>query len=345
MAYLAIATRLSIKTILLLWFFLCLPLQAAPHDFKRYQNIQWAAPDNYPLTMDIYVPQTGHRQYPVLVIYHGGGWLINDNSIMDSMAGYIASHGNYIVANVNYRLLADQHNTVTMPQIIGDVFGSLLWIKEHIGQYSGDATRIAVTGDSAGGHLASMIITSGRKLSSQPFGDNNLRFRPSYLPADETAEQIAARDGLKVQAAIISYGAFDLSGAATNGFETASNVFWQMAKASPRSMFGESITVQSHPAYYQAVSPVYNIPAADDYRLPPQFLHVAENDRLTTPQAIAAYVDKLQAAGQHASYKVYPGRNHAFLDNGCNEFLKICFDRDAPAALQDMLAFLDKALQ
>jgi len=44
---------------------------------------------------------------------------------------------------------------------------------------------------------------------------------------------------------------------------------------------------------------------------------------------------------QAAIYKVYEGRNHAFLDNGCNEHLKICFDCDAPEALNDILGFLN----
>lgn len=336
--------RLCLTLILLTGSLFCMAVQAQPHEIALHKDIQWAAPDNHPLTMDIYVPQTGKQSYPVLVIYHGGGWLINDNSIMNSMAAYMASHGSYVVANVNYRLLGDQNNTVTLPQIIGDAFGSLLWIKEHIGQYGGDASRIAVTGDSAGGHLASMVVLAGRQLSSQPFGKDNLNFTPTYLPAGETAEQVAARDGLQVQAAIISYGAFDLYTAARNGFETASNVFWQMAQASPRSIFGNGINVQSAPALYKAVSPLYNIPPATEYRLPPQFLHVAANDRLTTPQAIGAYTEQLQAAGQDARFTVYPGRNHAFLDNGCNEYLKICFDRDAPAALNDMLAFLQQVM-
>ena len=71
----------------------------------------------------------------MLVIWHGGGWLINNETIMDDMASYVATKGEYVVCNVNYRLLGDLENTVTLNSIVEDVFGSLLWIKHHIEQY------------------------------------------------------------------------------------------------------------------------------------------------------------------------------------------------------------------
>ena len=70
------------------------------------------------LTMDIYTPTSGQASYPVLMIFHGGGWLINDKSIMDQMAQYIVTNGDYVVCNVDYRLLGDQDNSVTLDQIV-----------------------------------------------------------------------------------------------------------------------------------------------------------------------------------------------------------------------------------
>lgn len=320
---------------------LLLAAGAQAHNLSVHSNIQWSAPGGQPLTLDIYVPDTGKDSYPVLVIYHGGGWLINNNSIMNSMSRYIASHGEYVVANMNYRLLGDNNNRVTANQIVEDVFGGLLWVKHHIARYKGDPERVAVTGDSAGGHLSSMILVSGRNLNSEGFAAAVPGFNPSWLPAGETAEEVAARDGLKVQAAVISYGAFDLYQAARNGFESESNIFWTLANAKPRGIFGEGKNPDNAEVLYKAVSPVYNIPAASDYRLPPQFHHVAENDKVTTPEAIGRYVELLQQAGQQASLKIYPGRNHAFLDNDCNQVLQVCFERDAPAALNDILDFLN----
>ncbi len=311
------------------------------HAFETHKNITWAEPDNMPLTLDIYVPKTGKKNYPVLVIYHGGGWLINNNSIMNTMSEYVAGNSEYVVVNTNYRLLGDNNNSVHINQIVEDAMGSLLWVKEHIANYKGDPARVAITGDSAGGQLSAMVLLNSRKLESDGFAGKTLGFKPTYLPKGKTAEKIAKRDGLRVQAAVISYAAFDLYKAAQNGFETSSNIFWKLGNATPRGLFGDGISVDKNPEFYKAVSPMYNIPTRAQYQLPPQFVHVGSTDATTPPASSQQYVDALKAAGQPVEFKIYEGRNHAFLDNGCNEFLKVCFDRDAPEPLNDIIHFLD----
>lgn len=314
-------------------------------DVKIHKAIQFATPDNFPLTLDIYVPQTGKKSYPVLVIYHGGGWLINSNAIMNSMAETIARDGEFVVANMNYRLLGDQGNTVKINQIVEDVFGGLLWVKDHIAEYQGDPKRVAITGDSAGGHLTAMVLMRGRQLESDGFAGPGLGFKPSYLPAGKTAEQVAQEDGLKVQAAVVSYGAFDVYASAKNGCETKSNIFWGFAKATPRGLFGDKVNLQDNPDYYKAVSPIYFVPKADEYRLPPQFVHVGSIDKSTPPEFAQRYVDLLTANGQPVEYKVYPGKNHAYLDSGCNSGLGSCFDKDALGPIADIITFLNKTLK
>lgn len=335
------------RSSLRLFFILCtaiLGVTANAADVKIHKAIEFAKPDNFPLTLDIYVPQTGKKSYPVLVIYHGGGWLLNNNSIMHDLANKIARDGDMVVANMNYRLLADQDNTVAINQIIEDVFGGLLWVKDHIAEYRGDPTRVAITGDSAGGHLTTMILTRGRQLESDGFAGPSLGFKPSYLPAGKTAEQVAQEDGLKVQAAVVSYGAFDLYKTAQGDFETPKNMFWKFANAEARGMFGNKITTKNNADYYKAVSPIYWVPASSEYKLPPQFVHVGSLDKTTPPEAAQAYVDLLTAGKQPVEYKVYPGKNHAYLDNGCN-WANSCFDKDAVEPVNDIIAFLRKTLK
>lgn len=335
------------RSSLRLFFILCTAIfgvTANAADVKIHKAIEFAKPDNFPLTLDIYVPQTGKKSYPVLVIYHGGGWLLNNNSIMHDLANKIARDGDMVVANMNYRLLADQNNTVAINQIIEDVFGGLLWVKDHIAQYRGDPTRVAITGDSAGGHLTTMILTRGRQLESDGFAGPSLGFKPSYLPAGKTAEQVAQEDGLKVQAAVVSYGAFDLYKTAQGDFETPKNMFWKFANAEARGMFGNKITTKNNADYYKAVSPIYWVPVSSEYKLPPQFVHVGSLDKTTPPEAAQAYVDLLTAGKQPVEYKVYPGKNHAYLDNGCN-WANSCFDKDAVEPVNDIIAFLRKTLK
>lgn len=311
---------------------------------KVTKDIKWASPEGFDLTMDIYTPDRGKDAYPVIIMYHGGGWLINNKSIMDQSAAYLAKHGEYVVCNVNYRLLVDQQNTVKMNEIVEDALGAVLWVKAHIAEYGGDPSKIIVTGDSAGGHLATMVATQGHRLSANRFQGTNLGFQPSWLPEGKTADDIANEGGIAVQAAMISYGAFDMHASAKiGGFEKESNFFWVMGQAKPRGIFGNEINVEEHPEYYKAVSPIYNIVPHSEKDYPPMLFTVGEKDDLTTPASIQQYIGKLKEAGHDdLDYWVHEGRPHAFLDSGSNEFLGISFEKDAPPALDVMIAFLDK---
>lgn len=321
-----------------------LPLQAA-HNLEEFKDITWAKPKGFELTTDIYVPDTGGKKLPVLIIYHGGGWLLNTKSIMTDMARYMASHSELVVVNMNYRRLADLENTTTANEIVEDALGAVLWVKDNIERYNGDPGKIAVTGDSAGGHLAAMVTLAGRRLESDGFKGKTLGFNPTYLPPGKTAEQLAREDGAGVQAAVLSYAGFDLLAAAKNGFETAGNPFWGWAQASPRGIFGKGISIESNEEFYEAVSPINYIVDRKNYPLPPQFVLVGEHDNLIRPEVVANYVDLLKKAGQPVEMKVYKNRGHGFLDSGCNDYTQGCFKDLAVPALNDMIQFLNKVFE
>ena len=317
------------------------PLIEKLNQFEVTKNIEWANPNGHSLTMDIYVPKTGKETYPVLVIFHGGGWLINNNTVMDSMSTYIVQHGDFIVCNVNYRLLVDELNTVKMNEIVEDAMGAVLWIKEHIEDYNGDPNKIIVTGDSAGGHLAEMIIVAGKMLESDGFNGDTFGFNPTYLPYGQSPEDVAANNGLEVQAAILSYPAFDIYEACLDGMEKQSNIFWMLAQSTPRGIFGNNFNLESNPDMYKAVSANYLILEKSDRNLPPHILLVGSKDNLTTPASVKAYIYELEAKGHSAEYWEHEGRPHAFLDSWKNEFLGTEFRKDAPPALEKMLEFMN----
>lgn len=313
-----------------------------PPAFDLARDVKWASPDGHDLHLDIYTPQTGKESYPVLVVYHGGGWLINNKAIMDSMSVYVASHADYVVCNVDYRLLVDNGNTINMNEIVEDALGAVLWIKDHIADYKGDPTKIAVTGDSAGGHLAAMVMLAGQMLESDGFGGDSYGFTPTYLPVGKTAEDIAQENGLAVQAALLSYGAFDLYDACKDHtFESEANGFWQWGGGKARNIFGAEYNVDDHPEMYKAVSPLYLIPDAKDVKLPPILCTVGEKDQTTPPESIKAFVSALKQKGHSVAYWEYEDRPHAFLDSQPIEFLGTAFYKDAPIALDKMIAFLD----
>jgi len=306
------------------------------------KDLVWTQVAGQPLKLDIYAPalNTIGGQAPVLIVYHGGGWLVNNKSIMDQMSDYVASHSELMVVNVDYRLLSANQNTTRMNQIVEDALGAVAWVKSHIAGYGGNPDKVAVTGDSAGGHLAAMVLMATDKLSVTGFTQGPIGFNPSYIPPGTSLDQL----DLQVQAAVISYGALDLFSPRFDNFETAENGFWKWGNAEPRGIFGPGIDKTSQPEYYRALSPIALIPNVQQRRLPAQWLHVGSKDQLTTAELAQAYVDKLHANGQQAELTIYPGYNHAYLDNNCNEYLGHCFDRDAPVVLDAMIRFLQREL-
>ena len=325
----------------------CLPLISIgqnniPENYTLHSDVLWAEPKGYSLTMDIYSPTNAQEDYPVLIIYHGGGWLINDKSIMDQMSQYIASNSNYVVCNVDYRLLTANENTTNMNEIVEDAMGAVLWVKEHIAKYKGNPEKIAVTGDSAGGHLAAMVLNAGQTLSKNGFNEDPLGFTPTYIPENKTIAQLVDSKALEVQAGILSYPAVDIYASAMGGFEKESNFFWQMGGGKARSLFGGEINPTDNPEPYKQVSPMYTIPKASDRKLPPQFCHVGTEDKTTPPSSIKAYVEALKEHGQPVEYWEYEGRNHAYLDSGSNEFLGNTFEKDAITPIKKIIAFLDQ---
>jgi acetyl esterase/lipase len=260
---------------------------------------------------------------------------------MDQSAAYLATNSEYIICNVNYRLLSDNDNTTTLDNIVSDAFGAVLWVTDNISDYKGDSGRIAVTGDSAGGHLSAMIVNRGTELSTEAFSPNSLRFTPSYLPVGESAEDVAERNGLEVQAAILSYP-YDFYEGAVEGFESVTNPLWLAKGVMGRGVFGDRFNILEHSEMYRAVSPIDNITHSTVRDFPPQLLIVGSEDPLVTPASVKAYHSALQSAGHSTRYWEYAGQSHAFLDSGSNAVLGSSFDADAPPALDVMIAFLDE---
>ena len=108
----------------------------------------------------IYTPRalTGTGTLPIVLFFHGGGFVAGDLDSHDNIARYHAKHADAIVIAVDYRL-APEHK---FPAQVDDAYAALIWAATHARGIHGDATRIAVTGDSAGGNLAAVITQIAR---------------------------------------------------------------------------------------------------------------------------------------------------------------------------------------
>lgn len=98
----------------------------------------------------IYTPKTGKAAYPVIVYYHGGGFVIANLDIYDASANVLADKTDAIVVSVAYRL-APEHK---FPVAHNDAFAAYKWVVNNAASIKGDPKKIAVAGESAGGNLA-----------------------------------------------------------------------------------------------------------------------------------------------------------------------------------------------
>lgn len=106
----------------------------------------------------IYTPKTGTAPFPVIVYYHGGGWVIADLDTYNASAQGLAEQVGAVVVSVAYRL-APEHKFPTQHQ---DSFAAYQWVLNNAQTINGDPKRIAVAGESAGGNLAANVSLMAR---------------------------------------------------------------------------------------------------------------------------------------------------------------------------------------
>jgi acetyl esterase len=118
---------------------------------------------NRRIPVRIYTPANVHRP-PVLVYYHGGGWALGSIATYDSICRKLARDIPALVVSVDYRL-APEH---PFPAAVQDAHLALEWVARNADELGGDARRLAVGGDSAGGNLATIVAMRARKDNGPP---------------------------------------------------------------------------------------------------------------------------------------------------------------------------------
>ena len=110
------------------------------------------------LKLRIYQPQ-GQGPFPLLAFYHGSGFVLCSLDTHDGMCRNLCAGARCVVVSVDYRL-APEHK---FPAGLDDCVFATRWIAGHAAELNGDATRLAIAGDSAGGNMAAATALRIRK--------------------------------------------------------------------------------------------------------------------------------------------------------------------------------------
>lgn len=124
------------------------------------KNIQGAQGE---ISARFYTPE-GKTPMPVIVYYHGGGWVIADKNVYDGSARALAKQAKAIVVSVDYRE-APEHK---FPAAHEDAFAAYKWVLANAKSFNGDPAKIAVAGESAGGNLALNVAIRARDEKIAP---------------------------------------------------------------------------------------------------------------------------------------------------------------------------------
>jgi acetyl esterase len=125
-------------------------------------------------------PGPGER-LPVLLWYHGGGFVIGNLDTHDSACRMLANQADCLVVAVDYRLAPEYK----FPAAVEDCEAALRWVASHAGEIGGDPARLAVGGDSAGANLATVVAMLARDAGSPKLAFQLLVY-PCVAPEPET---------------------------------------------------------------------------------------------------------------------------------------------------------------
>ena len=157
-------------------------------DIYQFEDRWIKTKDGQELRIRVYIPE-GEGPFPVLVYYHGGGWVLGSIEMFEVANRLIVMEGKIVVVSVDYRLAPEY----PYPIPLEDAYTAFEWVANHTTDIHGDPTKISVGGDSAGGNLATVVAKraldqGGPQIHSQIliYPVTNLNFQtPSY---DQFAE-------------------------------------------------------------------------------------------------------------------------------------------------------------
>ncbi|MGV0849914.1 alpha/beta hydrolase [Mycolicibacterium phlei] len=244
---------------------------ADPEPVGSVTDLDIPGPDGgLPVPVRIYHPDAD-GPLPILVYAHGGGWVFCDLDSHDGLCRNLSNLLSAVVISVHYRRAPESR----WPAAAEDVYAATRWAAEHAAEIGGDADRVAVGGDSAGGNLAAVTALMARD-----------------------------RGGPALVAQLLLYPMIDAN------FDTESYRLYGKGFYNPRpalqwywDQYVPEVADRTHPY----ASPLH----ADLDGLPPAVVVLAGHDPLRDEGI--AYADALEAAGNRVIRCPFEGGIHGFM--------------------------------
>ena len=190
----------------------------AGNHFSIRPNITYLEADGYKSKLDLFLPLDTSTPVPVLLYFHGGGW-VGGSKETSAMRLLPYLEKGWAVVNVEYRMARN----ALAPAAVEDCRCALRWVKQNAEELGLDADRIVVTGSSAGGHLS---LTTGMLPASAGFD----RLCPTVDP--DGIGRVATYDEEMDVAAIVNwYGITDVGDLLAGGNAKTYAVHWMGSKS------------------------------------------------------------------------------------------------------------------
>lgn len=228
--------------------------------------------------LDVIRPEGVVAGAPVMVYVHGGAWVMGDKREQGKPMLYELVARGWVCVTINYRLSP----RATWPDHVVDCKRAVAWVREHVADFGGDPGFVALSGGSAGGHLAALVaLTPGV---------------PEWQPGFESADT-------SVDACVPLYGVMEMTGA-----EEGSGAYGRgLLELLERRVMKTSAT--ERPEVFVEASPTSRV-SSD---APPFFVLHGANDTLVPVAVARRFVAELRAVSRApVAYAELPLAQHAF---------------------------------
>ncbi len=244
---------------------------------------------------------------PVLVYFHGGGWVIGDLDTHDTLCRELANGSGSAVVAVDYRMGPENR----FPAAVDDCLAATRWVHDNAASLGLDASRLAVGGDSAGGNLAAVVSILARDSASAGITAN----------AENTGTAAKSATTLPIAFQLLIYPSTDMRRVSASH---QTNGQGYVLTADTIAYFQGHYTGDEAKYLDWRASPLLCDNLAN---LPPAFVMTAGYDPLRDEGL--AYAQRLTEAGNRATHICFERQIHGFITMGrvideANAAVSIC---------------------